>query len=324
MEATGHGSNFNQQLENAKLDALQKVVGTFIVGDKRYSTTDKEVFAKIYEYHGGYIKEFEVLEVKPDRVIIKADVEVVKDNRMSINEGSNVDSITLNQMIDLHEKKSKIIQSLDEPTKALAVSSSNVKITTKNNLVNFATRHKISWQPKWVSDLKTFVSHSEIEGSSHTNVREKISGSILNQLMSISPFAAVLGVIAEEKTRPTHETRANPMVCFASHHKSKISDCYNLSSEFNNIQRYSDIKMNLTAYSTNGEKIYTTNFTLPSDTLYRWIPAGERTDSWFGTKRTFDQPALVIYTNVELSFTTDFNINIEKARNISSINISPI
>lgn len=324
VEATGYGSNFDQQLKNAKLDALQKVVGTFIVGDQQYSSEDKKVFEKIYEYHGGYIKDFDIIDVQSDKVIIKADVEVVKDNRIIINEGSAVDSISLNQMLNIHNRKSEILKTLDDPKKAFAISSSDSKVTAKNHLVNFSTNNVITWQPKWISDLKTFVTHSEVEGSSHTNVREKVAGSVLNQLMSISPFAAVAGVIAEEKTRPTYDKRNNPMVCFAKNQKSKIDDCYNLSYEFNNIKRYSDIKMNLTAYSSNGDKVYSHDFTIPSDQLYSWAVAGDHKDGWFGTKITFDQPALIVYTDVKFSFTTNFNIDSGKALNISRININPI
>src|SRR5210317_1781865 len=110
VNARGYGSDFTEQILNAKLQALSDVVGSFIIGDDKYNSDKEELIRNIKEYHGGYILKFDVTATGPDYVDINAWVKITKDNRLYVSPDTEID---ISNELDNYKQKREIINYLD-------------------------------------------------------------------------------------------------------------------------------------------------------------------------------------------------------------------
>ena len=87
VTVTGYGNTFDNALANAKLQALEKVTGTFIISESEYK--DKQFKETIDQYNGGIITKYDIISSNKHQtgyeVTITADVDRKKDNRLKVN-----------------------------------------------------------------------------------------------------------------------------------------------------------------------------------------------------------------------------------------------
>lgn len=315
--ATGYGDSYDKALSDAKISAISKVAGTFIISDKESSESSfKE---NIIEHSAGVIKSYEVISRDNTSVTIRADVDKNKDNSIIISNPSSIDSERLSEEIYSHKRKMEIMQYLDDPNKAFSVTSNIINISTYQNTVNVKVENRLQWQPKWLSDFESFSKLSQPKGLTYSDLKTRVEGGILNSAMTISPYAAILASMISSTTKTENPKSNIPMVCFTKNKTTAIDSCYNLTSEFNSIRKYSDLKFIVEIYTSDRSTPLVSPVSIPSNKLYAWVVSGDTTRGILGLKKTFDQPAMIVYSQESLNFTLDLSIPIEKAKNITKI-----
>ena len=317
VTVTGYGESYEAALKNAKVAALEKVAGTFIISDTVWRS-DENVFEQIKQYNGGVIKSYKVTSQKQGEVTIEADVDIIKDNRILLQNGSNVDQEQLNARINNYNDKLNIVGYLDDPKKAFYIKPMQVQANPRGTQVSFRVDTHVQWQPKWISDVKSFHGLVDDKGNTHTDTRDRIAGGLLNKAMTMNPVTAILGSIIEDKTRPTYTRSQDPMICIGDRKTDSNVSCYNIAGGLNNMP-YNEMKMEVVAYDLNGKQIYKTNVNVPNNIMYEWVQAGEQKKSKWGVTRTFDQPAMIVYQGEAIRFNIDFTVPTDLGRNINNI-----
>ena len=110
VTVTGYGSTFDNALANAKMQALEKVTGTFIISESEYK--NKQYKETIDQYNGGIINKYDIVSSSKKstgyEVTIVADVDRKKDNRMKVNK-----PVALDVQQQDYKEKEKVFDRLD-------------------------------------------------------------------------------------------------------------------------------------------------------------------------------------------------------------------
>ena len=311
VQATGYGGNFSEALHQSKLEALQQVVGTFMIGNREIK--DDKVFEEILEYHGGYIKSYDVLEYNETThsVTISADVEVNKDNSMQFVG----DEFAINQdIIEDFENKQEIINKLDDPTQAFAGKILNVKINPLKHGYRYDIKGVVTWHSKWVSDLETFLVHATEDGRTKSNMNIRIATTNENVVSSL--FSMVGDALVNQQPQQSN----NSMVCFAVKKGYDVDLCKEVVGGFENMPIFSDMTINIVGYDKSGNKVHIINTQLNTESLYDHVYKGE-TKTYFLKKRTFNQPGLIIHKNGMQFLNKSFVIEKDIAKNITKFKL---
>lgn len=319
---TGYGDSYEGALKNAKIAALEKVAGTFIVSDTVWRSNES-VFEQIKQYNGGVIKSYKVLDQRQGQVTIEADVDVIKNNKIFVDNASAVDQDKLNANIDNFNSKLNIVKYLDDPKKAFYVKPMQVQAIPKGSHVSFKINTHVQWQPKWISDIKSFHSLIDDKGNTHTDTRDKMSGGLLNAAMTSNPYLGILGSLIYTGAQENHQRSQDPMICLSDRRTSSDITCYNIAGGFNNMP-YNEMKVEVAAYDSNGKQIYKTNVDVQNNIMYEWVQAGEQKRSRWGVTRTFDQPAMIVYENQSMRFSIDLTMPTNIGKNVNNIIVRSI
>lgn len=319
---TGYGDSYEGALKNAKIAALEKVAGTFIVSDTVWRSNES-VFEQIKQYNGGVIKSYKVLDQRQGQVTIEADVDVIKNNKIFVDNSSAVDQDKLNANIDNFNSKLNIVKYLDDPKKAFYVKPMQVQAIPKGSHVSFKINTHVQWQPKWISDIKSFHSLIDDKGNTHTDTRDKMAGGLLNTAMTSNPYLGILGSLIYTGTQENHQRSQDPMICLSNRRTSSDITCYNIAGGFNNMP-YNEMKVEVAAYDSNGKQIYKTNVDVQNNVMYERVQAGEQKRSRWGVTRTFDQPAMIVYENEAMKFSIDLTMPTNIGKNVNNIIVRSI
>ena len=319
---TGYGDSYEGALKNAKIAALEKVAGTFIVSDTVWRSNES-VFEQIKQYNGGVIKSYKVLDQRQGQVTIEADVDVIKNNKIFVDNASAVDQDKLNANIDNFNSKLNIVKYLDDPKKAFYVKPMQVQAIPKGSHVSFKINTHVQWQPKWISDIKSFHSLIDDKGNTHTDTRDKMAGGLLNTAMTSNPYLGILGSLIYTGTQENHQRSQDPMICLSDRRTSSDITCYNIAGGFNNMP-YNEMKVEVAAYDSNGKQIYKTNVDVQNNIMYERVQAGEQKRSRWGVTRTFDQPAMIVYENEAMKFSIDLTMPTNIGKNVNNIIVRSI
>lgn len=317
VTVTGYGQDYNQSLTNAKIAALEKVAGTFIISDTSWKT-DETVFEQIKQYNGGVIKSYDIIKSSEYEVTIKADVDVNKDNRV-LFQSNSIDPKVKDELassIDNYNKKRAIINELDNPKKAFFVKTGDMQFKPHGQFVNIKIDNQMLWQPKWISDVESFTKLSGNEGSTHTNVTERISAGLLNKVMTINPIAAIIGSAAYVTVNKPAIQKTDPMVCFVSARGKDIDECYESAGGFNNMLIYPNMKVEVSALDSNGRSLYKNIISIANNSMFDNYYPGETKNQRFGYNRTFNQPTVVVYKEAVINFSININIDNSTAKNV--------
>jgi hypothetical protein len=294
VTVTGYGNDYNAALENAKVLALEKGASTYIIGEKR--ATQGRVTESIEQYNGGVIKSFKVISHRNDplgyEVEIVADV-TPKDNRVIRN---NTDFSA-----DFKEfsERERVVNKLDNVGSAISATVVNPKYNVGRYSTVASGRVVLTFQPKWVSDMREFTKVVNQKGLTSNNVHKTLHGQGVAALLQVSPIAAVGAFVLGQ---PSEAPMSNDMmVCFDG------SDCYSVGVNFENMPRVPKLVL---ASVVNGNEYILYEQELDMK-MYELIHAGEgRYHSTFSAYKTnYNQPTLIVYPNrqhvVDVSFVID-------------------
>jgi hypothetical protein len=309
VTVTGYGATYNAALENAKVLALEKGASTFIIAENR--ARDGRVVEEIDQYNGGVIKTYTIVSRNSTHigheVEITADV-VPKNNSMKRSSGNSLD-------IDFedYDKRERVVQHLDNVTNAIRadVMPTSHKIGRYETTVY--TNIVLSWQPKWISDMKSYASVVNKKGNTSNNIRDKVTGSSMSYAMTrFGTLGALASLGVYNITKPNEQPiNQNMMVCFGGNECSSIDVDMTLPR---------NPKLVLVA-NISGQEVVLYEQYLDMK-MYRYVPAGATVNnSIFRSYNVrYDQPALLIDEQKQ-TVPVEFNVPNDVIRHISTVNV---
>ena len=307
----GYGSNYDEQLLNAQISALSNAIGSFIVGDTIFNSEKDKVIQNIKEYHGGYIESYNIISTASDYVEIDAIVKITKDNKIYIQGDNEID---IQDQLNNYNNKREIIDYLDNPINAFFVKVNGIEIQPQIYSIQFKINSSIMWQPKWVSDLETFVTEFTSPGKTSQSVNVNMVAKGVYR-----PHVDLVQVLFESKPRQSEEE----MVCFAKDSGNDVDACRNLAGGFRNMPPYSEMPINVIGINKDDKIIFTRKILVKSTNLYESVYRNQ-TKKYFLTKRTFDQPAYIVYKYGKQDFINTIDIDNNVAQDIKKFRLEAV
>jgi len=307
----GYGSNYDEQLLNAQISALSNAIGSFIVGDTIFNSEKDKVIQNIKEYHGGYIESYNIISTASDYVEIDAIVKITKDNKIYIQGDNEID---IQDQLNNYNNKREIIDYLDNPINAFFVKVNGIEIQPQIYSIQFKINSSIMWQPKWVSDLETFVTEFTSPGKTSQSINVNMVAKGVYR-----PHVDLVQVLFESKPRQSEEE----MVCFAKDSGNDVDACRNLAGGFRNMPPYSEMPINVIGIDKDDKIIFTRKILVKSTNLYESVYRNQ-TKKYFLTKRTFDQPAYIVYKYGKQDFINTIDIDNNVAQDIKNFRLEAV
>lgn len=303
VTTTGYGKTCEAALVNAKTLAIEKVTGTFVLGES--STDGKKYHENIVQYNGGILNSYEVLDTEIGNgcyVRILADVDEKKNNRVFIHQPRNI-----NTGYDEHEQRKRVVANLDNISKAVYATITNVHVSHKTGYVVVDADITLGLQQKWVSDLKSLTKVIDEEGYTSNNAYSNMHGGLVAGIMNSNPLAAV--TIAMAGNPPEPKRSEEMMVCFDD------VDCRNLGVDFVRIPREPKLTI-----KGNGRIIYEQYIDIE---LYKFLSAGQSKSHPFfkSFSRKYNQPTLMLNSERTQQIKVRFRIDDSVAKNITELEI---
>lgn len=300
---TGYGKTCDSALMSAKVQAVEKVTGTFILGE---SSTDGDSYREdIAQYNGGILNSYEVLDTRIKNgcyVKIRADIDEKKNNTLVVQRPSN-----LNTDYNEYDLRERVVRNLDNVSKAVYATITNVQVTHKSGYVVVNADVTLGLQQKWISDLKSLTKVIGEEGYTSNNAYSNVHGGLVASLINSNPLAAV--TIAMAGNPPAPKTREAMMVCFDA------SDCRNLGVDFVKIPREPKLTI-----KGNGSIIHEQYIDIE---LYKFLSAGQTKSHPFfkSFSRKYNQPTLMLNSDRTQQVRIQFTVEDRIAKEISELEI---
>lgn len=309
VRVTGYGATYNSALENAKTLALEKGASTFLIGENR--VRNGRATEEIDQYNGGVIKTYKI--VSRNSTPVGYEVEIIADVVPKNNSMKRSNTTSLDIDFEDYDKRERVVRRLDDISTAIRADSMQPFHKIGRYETTISTNIVLSWQPKWISDMKAFASVVNQKGNTNNNIRETITGGAISYSMTaFGPIGALasLGVYNATK-QPEQPRNQNMMVCFSGNECSSI-----------NVDMTFPINPKLTLVAdVNGEQVVLYEQFLDMK-MYRYIAAGETiNNSIFRNYNVrYNQPALLIDEKQQVVPVT-FTVPNDVIRNVSSVNV---
>lgn len=312
VTTTGYGKTCDAAVANAKVNAVEQVASTFMMAES--SVKDNSYREQIEKYSGGILSRYSVVNTVRGTdsctVTIQAEVDPKKDNRVVSNKGITPDFQEFGERV-------KVADRLDNVGNAIVAVIDNARWNIGRDISTLTANVNLSFQPKWVSDVRAFSSVINEEGKVSSSAYANAHGSVVSFLMAYSPFAAVA---LHEVGQPKYiEVSNQMMVCFAEYHGNN-TDCRNIGVSFDNIPR----SPKLVVVATDNKGVQYIMYQQFLDmSMYEFVQAGESKSMRWMTriKNTYHQPALLVYTKETQSMKISFDVDNKFAKNIQNIKV---
>lgn len=307
---TGYGNTFDSALRNAKVAAVEKVTGTWI--NSEHVVRNGNLSEDIVQYNGGVIKTYEVLSYTNNEVKIKADVDVVKDNRVGTKTTSIPNSMRarLAEHQQNIEKIYKAVKSLDSKNKALRLDVKNIEYVNKGSDTQVFISGNLVWIPKWQSDVRSLAETIDREDAKDLRLIEKIAGGVVTYVdptKLTAGFTAILSKLGDEQINKTDTNT----ICFSEHRPYLTDSCYIVGVDFKSFGDSIEIKS--VGIGNNG-KVYSYPMRIRSTGFYEKFKQDEPRISYLGGR--YKNSTMAVYTNQEMSINYSFMVPTNKLAEI--------
>jgi len=230
--AEGSGNTCQEALGQAKVQASDKAVGSFVNSQKSL-VADRYYAESINEYSGGVVRQYTVLESKGDspcRIRISAEVSLDKKN-IALNPNSR--SLNLGEVGRFVEKQDEARATLAALIKRPAMFSArmdrlHVSTDKKGNAQIVLQVSDVAPSEKWYSDLESFL---RLQGQRVDFERAKWSdiGKSIVSLVT-APVAVPLGLapspFKNQTPRGTEIINGEGLLCFRNDPEYETLRCY--------------------------------------------------------------------------------------------------
>jgi len=307
---TGYGNTFDSALRNAKVAAVEKVTGTWI--NSEHKVRNGNLTEDIVQYNGGVIKTYEVLSYNNNEVKIKADIDVIKDNRVGTN-STTIPAVMRGKLVEQQQNLEQIynaVKSLDNKNKALRLDVKNIEYVNKGSSTQVFISGNLVWIPKWQSDVRSLAETIDRKDLKDLGLIQKIAGGVItyaDPTRLTAGFSAILSKLADEQTNKTD----NNTICFSEHRPYIIDSCYIMGVDFKSFGNSIEIKS--IGISSDG-KVYTYPMRIRSTGFYEKFNQDEPRISYLGGR--YKNSTMAVYTNQEMSINYSFMVPTNKLAEI--------
>jgi len=230
--AEGTGNTCQEALAQAKVQASDKVVGSFVNSQKSL-VADKYYAESLNEYSGGVVRQYTVLEskgVSPCVVKISAEVYLDKKN-IALNPNSR--SLNLGEVgrfVDKQDEAKATLSALIMRPKMFSARMDRLYVSTdsKKNAQIVLQVSDVAPSEKWYSDLESFLN---LQGQRVDFERSKwsdIGKSVLSLIAA--PVAVPLGLapspFRNQTSRGTEIVNGEGLLCFRNDPQYESLRCY--------------------------------------------------------------------------------------------------
>jgi hypothetical protein len=230
--AEGTGNTCQEALGQAKVQASDKVVGSFVNSQKSL-VADKYYAESLNEYSGGVVRQYTVLEskgVSPCVVKISAEVYLDKKN-IALNPNSR--SLNLGEVgrfVDKQDEARATLRALIMRPNMFSARMDRLYVSTdsKKNAQIVLQVSDVAPSEKWYSDLESFLN---LQGQRVDFERSKwsdIGKSVLSLIAA--PVAVPLGLapspFRNQTSRGTEIVNGEGLLCFRNDPQYETLRCY--------------------------------------------------------------------------------------------------
>lgn len=320
VTVTGYGSSYEDSLQNAKIQAIEKVTGTWI--NSEHTLNNGKFDESIVQYNGGVIKSYEVISKSENSVTIKADVEKNKTNIVSGSSASIPESLR-NELIISAEKNSqleKAIQSLNDKNKAFSVKVNKIDYLNFGEYTQVTMNATLSWNPKWISDIETLSHTVDQKKSPSNNVRQSIAASgVTTSLAMFGPIGAIAGSILYSPVAGTEPKTSNESsICFGSTRNWTPKDCYIVNSPLTNFS-FANTRFEIQGLSDK-VKVIMSEGNIDKSVLYEYLYPGDHKNDIIGVRNTYNNPTVVLFKEESQNLTIQFKASTLQLTKVDKFN----
>lgn len=319
----GYGADFNESLRNAKINALEQIIGTFIIAESWWSTDDEKIFEKIKTYHGGYIEKYSILESSSNYVKIRATINDDTINSISIKgDEINVNEEILNKY---HHKKERaeFFREFDNPSQAFNFQIESIDITPDNYGSTFSIKYKLNWNDYWISNFKQFIKINSNEGQIETDTSEQIVNTVLFKIAQVGLEPLVAATFMVDSFTPKKIHSDEPMYCFTKNDGNDIQNCYSTNLHFQKMPLLNEFCFEIIGLNEDGQVLFAQKAFISNLSLYEIIYPNTQKDMFF-YKRKFYQPTFLINANEEYASSIKTRIESERFHKIKKFKLIPV
>ena len=320
VTVTGYGASYEDSLQNAKIQALEKVTGTWMNSEHSYDNGKFD--ESIVQYNGGVIKSYEVISKTDNSVTIKADVEKNKTNVVS-GSSVNISETMRNELVRSAENNSqleKAIQTLNDKNKAFSAKVTKVNYTNFGDQTQVTMIVNLGWNPKWISDVESLSKLIDQKTSPTSNIRQAISaGAASGAISAFGPIGAIVSSILYSPVAGPEPQKSNERaICFGTTRRRTPSDCYIVNSPLTEFQ-YSSIRFEIEGMS-NKVKVLSSNGNIDNNTLYDNLYPGQQKRDIIGLKNSYSNPTVAIFKEESQNMTIQFLAPTSKLAQVDKFN----
>lgn len=232
VTATGFGRSADESLANAKTAALERVAGTFVVGES--DTDGKRYRERIAQYHGGYIRRHEVLSVVERsgliETTIQADIDDEKFNAVLQSQGSDLPGDLAEQITRAQDDRARtqaMLATIDDPTRAFAVQVQRISIANRGEMSDFMVEARIVFSPKWVDDVRTLARAIGRPVDTGSAWQEALWGLAALTAVVNPALPGHLFSVARHTRKPPKSTQQY-MACFSRTNQWDVDECFEI------------------------------------------------------------------------------------------------
>jgi hypothetical protein len=280
-----------------------------VTGEQKYK--NGKFNETMIQYNGGVIKKYDVLRYDAEEgvIIIQADVDVHKDNRVTSSSAKISDSVKqkLADSQDKYEKIEKSVSYLNSPEKAFTGTISSVDYKNMGSMTQVTINTTVTWTPKWTSDVEELGKTVGMEGKYSSNNEQRATGGIANAFFTSNPLAVGLASMVYAVTRSKDpEDDRDPMVCFAGKKYSAATDCHTLGTNFSGFNNV--FKTRIMAYDDDDKPVFKHEANAKNQLMYEKFNIGDTKRTIGGYTVRYHQPAMVIYKEEEMKVAYTFEV----------------
>lgn len=316
---TGYGSSYEAALKDAKTQATERVVGTWLNSEQSYDNGKYDEV--MVQYNGGVITKYEVLSRDINSVTIKAQVEKNKTN-IVVGHSIEISSELRDKLSLVSEKNNQIanaVQYLNDKNKAFAVTVNKIDYANLGNRTQVTLYVTFGWNPKWISDIESLAMTIDQKTSSTSNARSSAGAvGVTSAIGVFGPIGAIAGsILYSPVAGPKPKTRPEPAICFGSTRTWSTSDCYIINSAMTNFT--SSTRFEIQGMS-NKSKVLISNGNIDNLKLYENLYSGQKKRDIIGLNDSYDNPTMILYKEETHSLKVQFDAPTQQLATVDKFN----
>lgn len=316
---TGYGSSYEAALKDAKTQATERVVGTWLNSEQSYDNGKYD--EHMVQYNGGVIAKYEVLSRDANSVTIKAQVEKNKTNTV-IGHSVEVPNSIRENLASIAEKNSQIaeaVQYLNDKNKAIAIAVNKIDYVNLGERTRVTLDVTFGWNPKWISDVESLAVTIDQKTLPTSNARPAIAAAGVTSAIGLfGPIGAIVGsMLYSPVAGPSPTDKPESAICFGTTRTWTPSKCYIVNSPMTNFT--SSTPFELQGLS-NKSKVIISNGNVDNLKLYENMYPGQKKRDIIGLSDNYANPTMILYKEESHSLKIQFDAPTHQLAKVDKFN----